>query len=182
MTDGQEIADFAIDFATKQGAKYAEARFEETMAEGYTTRNGVMIGGGKKNFAGIGMRVLTKEGMGFCSTAKLDKDEIKKAIKIAVKMARASRRKEPIKFSEEKAVQAKWQTPVEEAFEDIADEDKIQFVQQIDKTLMEQEFGSALVTRTLILDLTRNKKYFTTNEGTKIESEKSLIAFYTFNT
>jgi len=182
MKDGIDIADFAVEYGTKKGAKYIEARFVDSRKEGYTTRNGAIIGGGETSTQGIGIRVLTNEGIGFCSTAKLDKENIEKVIDIALKMAKASKRKTPIVFSEEDVVKAKWQTKVKQHFEDMSSEEKVNYVLGLDKTLMEQPFGESLVMRTLMLEMTRDKKYIANSEGSKIESDKTLIAFYTFNT
>lgn len=182
MKNGKDLTDFAVKTGTKQGADYIEARFVDTRTEGYTTRNGAIIGAGKKTSKGIAIRLLTEGGMGFSSTAKLEKKEIEQAIKIAMKMAKASERKEPIVFSEEKPVEAKWKTKVKRPFEEVSDEEKIAFVKELDKRLVKEEFGEQLVTRTLMLNMNNNKKYIVTNEGAKVEAEKALIAFYTFNT
>ena len=182
MKDGKDIADFAVEYGKKKGAKYIEARFVDSLKEGYATRNDSIIGGGITTAKGIGIRVLTEEGIGFCSTAKLAKENISKTIDIALKMAQASKRKTPIVFSEEEVVDVKWKSKVKQHFEDISDEEKVNFVLGIDKALLEQEYGESLVMRALILEMTRNKKYIVNSEGSKVESDKSIIAFYTFNT
>ena len=182
MKDGMDIADFAVEYGTKKGANYIEARFVKNREEGYTTRNGAIIGGGEKNTKGIAIRVLTDGGIGFCSTAKLEKENIEKVVERAIKMAQASKRKEPIVFSEEEIVNTKWKTAVKQHFEDISDEEKINFIIDLDKTLVSQDFGESLVTRTLMLNMTRDEKYIVNSEGSKVESDKSLVAFYTFNT
>jgi TldD protein len=182
MIDGKDIADYAVEFGTKKGASYIEARITDTRTEGYTTRNGDIIGGGTSNPSGIGIRVLVNGGIGFASTASLKKQEVEKAIAIAIKMAKASNRKEPIIFSEEDVVQTKWQTKVKQQFEDITSEEKINFVTDLDKTLVGQDYGESLVMRTFMLQLDRFKKYIVNSEGSKIESDKSLVSFYTFNT
>ena len=182
MKDGKDIADFAVEYGTKKGANYIEARFVDSREEGYTSRNGALISGGIVNTKGIAIRVLANGGIGFCSTAKLEKDNVKKAIELAIKMAKASKRKEPIIFSEEDVVKTKWSTPVKQNIADISDEEKIKFVTDLDKTLVSQDYGESLVTRTLMLNLNNFKKYIHNSEGSQIESEKSLIFFYTFNT
>ncbi len=182
MKDGYEIAEHAVEYGTKKGASYIEARFVDSRSEGYTTRNGAIIGGGESFSKGIGIRVITEGGIGFCSTAKLEKQNIEKAIDIALKMAQASKRKTPIVFSEEDVVETKWQADVKQHIEDKSDEEKVQFIIDLDKTLVNQDFGESLVMRTLLLEMTRNKKYIVNSEGSKVESDKSLIAFYTFNT
>ena len=182
MKDGYDIAEYAVDYGTKKGAAYIEARFVDARNEGYTTRNGAIIGGGETFSEGIGIRVLADGGIGFCSTAKLEKEHIEKAIVVALKMAQASKRKEPLVFSEEDVVETKWQTKVKEHIEDKSDEEKIQFVVDLDKELLSQDFGESLAMRTLMLDMHRTKKYIVNSEGSKVESDKSLMSFYTFNT
>lgn len=182
MDNGKDIADFAVEFATLKGASYAEARFVDCTEEGYTTKNGRVIGAGEKRSKGIGVRVLAEGGMGFCSTAKLDKKNVEEQIKRAIKMARASNRREPIVFSEEEVVQTRWQTEVEQEFADVSDEEKKEFVIGLDKSLMSQDFGQYLVNRTLMLNMNKNRKYIVTSDGSRVKSEKSLISFYTFNT
>ena len=182
MKEGYDIAEYAVEYGTKKGAEYIEARFVDSRNEGYTTRNGAIIGGGETFSSGIGIRTLTNGGIGFCSTAKLEKEHIEKAIDVALKMARASERKEPLVFSEEEVVEAKWHTEVKEHIEDKSDEEKVKFVLDLDKELVSQDFGENLAMRTLMLDMSRVKKYIVNSEGSKVESDKSLIAFYTFNT
>lgn len=182
MDNGKDIADFAVEFATSKGASYAEARFVDSREEGYTTRNGRIIGAGEKRSRGVGVRVLAEGGMGFCSTAKLEKKKVEEEIRRAIKMAKASNRREPIVFSEEEVVRTKWETKVEQEFEDVSDEEKRGFVIGLDKSLMGEDFGEHLVKRTLMLNMRKEGKYIVTSEGSRVESEKSLISFYTFNT
>ncbi|MHA1243042.1 MAG: TldD/PmbA family protein [Candidatus Heimdallarchaeota archaeon] len=182
MKDGMDIADYAVEYGSKKGASYIEARFVDTRIEGYTARNGDIIGGGESTSKGIGIRVLADGGIGFASTAKLEKENVEKAIAIAIKMAKASKRKDPIVFSEEDVVQAKWKSKVKQQFEDVTGEEKIGFVTGLDKTLAGQDYGESLVTRTLMLSLDRFKKYIKNSEGSQVESDKALISFYTFNT
>jgi TldD protein len=182
MNNGKDIADFAVDFGNKKGASYVEARFVDSRNEGYTARNGDIISGGSHQTGGIGIRVLVDGNLGFCSTAKLEKDEIQDAIIVAIKMAQATKRKEPITFSEEKVVEASWETKVKQRFADISEEEKKNFILSLDKQLTEQSFGEALVNRTIMLNMSRTKKYIVTSDGAKIDSDKSLISFYTFNT
>ncbi len=182
MINGKDIADFAVEFGASKGASYVEARFVDSREEGYTTRNGEMIGAGEKHIRGVGIRVLVNGGLGFCSMAKLEREYVREAIERAMKMAKASNREEPIVFSEEEVVEEKWQTKVEQEFEDVSDEQKREFVMGLDKRLMDQDFGEHLVKRTLLLNMNKKGKYVVTSEGSKVESEKSLISFYTFNT
>ncbi|MEA2071876.1 MAG: TldD/PmbA family protein [Asgard group archaeon] len=182
MKNGKDLADYAIEIGSKKGVKYIEARFLQSITEGYTTRNGGLVSGGTNKNVGIGIRVLADGGLGFFSTANLNKSNIESAVKKAIKMAKTCDRKTPINFSEEPIVTAKWKTNVKEPFEDISDEEKIELITDIDKQLQAQDYAENLVVRTLMLNLIRNKKYIVTSEGSQVESDKSLITFYTYNT
>jgi TldD protein len=182
MEHNKDIADFAIEYGSKQGASFAEARLVESKNEGYTSRMGEIISAGETYSTGIGIRVLYNGAMGFCSTANLEKKEIEKAIDIAIKMAKNCKRKEPIVLSEEPIVQAKWETEVKEPFANISDTEKQQFLLKLDKRLKKEDFAENLVMRTLMLNLNNTEKYIVNSDGSKVESEKSLIDFASFNT
>ncbi len=181
MENGKDTADFAVNYGVSHGASYIEARVVDSRDESYATRNGVILSGGITYSSGIAIRVLVNGGMGFCSTANLTKNTIEDVIEEAIKLAKASKRKTPISFSEEKVVQAKWKTPVKIKFEDISIEEKQKFMIDIDKTL-NKEFRFKLPTRTFILDLYSDEKYIVTSEGSKVESENSIISTISFNT
>ena len=181
MENGKDLADFAIDYGASRGADYIEARVVASRNESYAARNGVILGGGITYSSGIAIRVLANGGMGFCSTANLTKTGIEDGIEEAIKLAKASKRKIPITFSEEEAVQTKWKSPVKIKFEEISIEEKQNFLIDLDKVL-NKEFRFKLPTRTLLLDLYSDQKYIVTNEGSKVESENSIISAHTFNT
>ena len=180
MENGKDLADFAIDYGASRGATYIEARIVASRNESYAARNGVILGGGITYSNGIAIRVLANGGMGFCSTANLTKTGIEDGIEEAIKLAKASKRKIPITFSEEEAVQTKWKSPVKIKFEEISVEEKQNFLKDLDKVL-NKEFRFKLPTRTLLLDLYSDQKFIVTNEGSKIESENSIISTHTFN-
>ncbi|MBA7580943.1 hypothetical protein ES708_22841 [subsurface metagenome] len=171
----------AVNYGVSHGASYIEARVVDSRDESYATRNGVILSGGITYSSGIAIRVLANGGMGFCSTANLTKNTIEDVIEEAIKLAKASKRKTPITFSDEKVVQAKWKTPVKIKFEDISIEEKQKFMIDIDK-ILNKEFRFKLPTRTFILDLYSDEKYIVTSEGSKVESENSIISTISFNT
>ncbi|MFX1288023.1 MAG: TldD/PmbA family protein, partial [Promethearchaeota archaeon] len=66
-------------------------------------------------------------------------------------------------------------------FEEISIEEKQNFLINLDK-ILNKEFRFKLPTRTILLDLYSDQKYIVTNEGSKVESENSIISTHTFNT
>ena len=181
MEDGRNIANFAVDYGISQGASYIEARFIDSWEESFTTRNGSFIGIVESTEKGIGIRAIANGGMGFGSTEQLDKDSIQNLIKTIIGMAKAGKRKEPIVFSEEKIEVANWHTPVRENFKDISNEEKQSYLKNLDKGL-KNESKNKLKGRFSFMELLMQDKYITTSEGSKINSQKSLISVMLLNT
>ena len=181
MQDGKKLTNYAVEYGSSLNCDYIEARFLNSRKEGYTTRNGVLLGGGVNTSSGIGVRILHQGNIAFTSTAKLTKDSIKKIVDIAKSMTSVSTRKKPIQFSSESSVQTKWETPVETSFDDVSIEDKQQFLTDIDKGLVEK-FGADLPNRTITLSLSNEFKYIANSEGSQVESMKYQPIINTFNT
>ncbi|MHA1734191.1 MAG: TldD/PmbA family protein [Promethearchaeota archaeon] len=182
MEDGLDLAEYSVSFGVSRGASFVEARFVDAFEEVYAGFNGMLLGAVQKPKRGIGIRVLAGGGMGFCSTSRMEKGAVERIVGNAISMARASSRENPIRFSEEKVVEASWETPVKREFSDVPQEDKMQWVYDLDKELKAHEFSKDLKTRTALLDLYSEEKFVVTSEGTKVRSRKSLISFYSFNT
>ena len=90
-------------------------------------------------------------------------------------------RKNPIKFSAEKTIQTKWNSPFKIRFEDVSIEEKQKFLFGID-TELEKEFGKDLPNRIILLNLNSEKKYIINSDGSRIESELYIPTIHTFNT
>jgi len=86
--------------ATSLGVHYAEVRFEDTIYESLTYVNGRILGIGHTRMRGAGIRVVINGSVGFASTTILSKEELVKALKEAISIAKAIG-KGRIKFSKE---------------------------------------------------------------------------------
>ncbi len=71
----KDIAEFAVNFALKQGASYAEARLEDIEANGFVLKNGTFEISGFERNSGIGIRILKDGVLGFIATDELKKKE-----------------------------------------------------------------------------------------------------------
>ncbi|WP_457557817.1 TldD/PmbA family protein [Candidatus Harpocratesius sp.] len=181
FTNNLKLAELIIEEGQKSQLDYIEARYIHLRAEGYTLRNGLILGGGVTQSDGIGIRVLHNGNMVFLSTANMKAEFLQELVHQAKSMALASKRKNPIQFSEEKAVETKWKTPYQIKFKDIPIEQKQQYFIDIDKKL-QQEFGEDLPNRTIMVNLSHELKYICTNEGSKVRSEIMQPILHTFNT
>ncbi|MBS7640170.1 MAG: TldD/PmbA family protein [Candidatus Bathyarchaeia archaeon] len=86
----EEIGEFIIEYAGRMGAEYAEARVQADLREAIIFKNGILEAYTFEEVKGIGIRVLVDGSLGFASTNKLRKDEVKRVLNRAFKMAKAS--------------------------------------------------------------------------------------------
>ena len=177
----KDLADYAVEYGKSLHVDYIEARIVNSRDESYSTRNGQILGAGITPTSGIGIRVLNKGSVGFTSTAKLNRNSIEDAVKNAIKYANANNRKNPIIFSEEKAIQTKWSVPFKIRFEDVPIEEKQKLLADIDAEL-KKEFKKDLPNRIILMNLNSENKYIVNSDGSCIESELYLPTFHTFNT
>src|SRR4051812_40408306 len=86
----EDVLSKALDLARAQGADYADARAEESHAEGLHVRNGAVERLTDDNDAGWGIHVLAGGGWGFASISRLTTDAIRSTVELAIEIARAS--------------------------------------------------------------------------------------------
>lgn len=175
------LVDFLIQKGQTLKLDYVEARYIHLRGEGYTFRNGALLGGGVNQTDGIGLRVRHQGNLVFLTTARLTKDALLDLINRAKSMVSAVKRKKPIEFSEEPVVQDEWSTPYQIPFSEVPVEEKQQYFTEMDRSLV-QEFDKNLPNRTIMASLTHELKYIATNEGSQITSEIMQPILHTFNT
>jgi TldD protein len=81
-----------MNYAVGLGAEYAEARFQSDVQESIILKNGVIEAAVLEEKRGISVRVLVNGALGFASTDKLSKKDLKDASIRAYKMAQAASR------------------------------------------------------------------------------------------
>ena len=177
----KELADFAVEYAGKLGAEYAEARFQNDLKNMYLLVNGKPEVGRFVRSSGIGIRVLIDGGMSFISINKPDHELLKKRVKEAVKIARSSAKtmKKPIRLSPEKTFQKEWEAKPKVPFQDVSLEEKMGLLSDIDDAVSSpREVGTKIASRYFYFLEYEIKKYFLNSEGTEISSLLPRIMFY----
>jgi TldD protein len=180
MVPEQDLADFAVRLAQDGGATYAEARIEQHSPEFFILKNGVLDALAVSEDAGIGVRVLVNGNLGFATTNTLTRDEVRATVEDAVRVARGSRRKDPIAFAPEKAVQAHWGVTERRKLADVDVETKLQDVLAVEKAL--QDTGIPLPARMFQASINRIEKYFVNSEGSRITSYSPRVRLFYFLT
>ena len=174
----KDLAEFAVNLATKNGAKYAEARLVKTGEEGYILKNGTPESVVFSEGEGLGIRVLAKGGMAFLALNKMNKEEIKKGVLQAIKIAKFSGKslKNPIELSAEKSVKASWEVKPQINFADISPKEKMDYLFEIEKNL--KSLKNRLVSRVFQLETSEEEKYYVNSEGSKINSKIPRAMMY----
>lgn len=123
----EDLALYAIDYACKLGAYYAEARLHRIDGFTIVSRNGSIIGAGKGVSHGIGVRVLVDGALGFASTNMLNRESVRNIIEKAYSYAKAHAKimKKPIVFSPAKVGRASYNVIEKKKFTDISLDEKI---------------------------------------------------------
>ncbi len=177
MQNGLDLVEYAVDFAQRNGASYAEARFTDKHNENFTTRNGSILDITDSFIKGIGIRVIFQGSVAFSSTDELSKQSVEESVLHAIKLATLAHRKDPIVFSEEKFEEITWKTPVKIPFTEISREEKLHFLKNLSKR-QKKEFGKKLSNKVFMLDMVDEHKYYVNNEGAKVDSTNSIISMY----
>jgi len=175
-----DLVDFAVDYAQRKGAAYAEARYEQHASEAFVLKNGVVDVLEYGDDAGIGVRVLAGGSLGFSCTNTLTRAEVRAVVDDAVRTAKATKRKDPIKFVPEPAVVSNWSVPEARKLRDVPAEDKIEEFQHIDRELMDMKYK--MPARMFISTNLRIVKYFGNSEGSRIRSYSPRVRMHYYLT
>jgi TldD protein len=169
----EDLALFAVDYASRLGADYVDARLEEHYNELIMVANGKVQRGVVNRKRGIGVRTLVDGAWGFESTTDLTKKGIKGAAEIALRLAKASSKhvKAPAKLAPTRAHKASYKTKVEVDLEDVAFEDKLKQMITWEKKLhVSKKIVRGLAEYTGI----KIDKVFVNSEGANIRFSNSL--------
>ncbi len=177
MDAEMDLVGFAVDYALKKGASYAEARHEQQEQENFILKNGILDALYVGQDRGIGVRVLVDGALGFAATNLRTKSDVRAIVDDAVKSAKASRRKTKITFAQEDAIEMNWSVAEKRPLADVPVEEKIAEIQSVDRDLM--QLGFKIPARYFTLSDNRIQKYFANSEGSRIQSySPRLRAFY----
>lgn len=171
---------YAVEYAVQHGATFAEVRFENNVENNILLRNGIVEGIALSSTKGIGIRVLVDGALGFSSTNMLNTENIRRTIRDAIKLAKASAitRKQPIKFSEEKTVKTVWNAPWKINFADVSVEEKINLLQEMDRAIVSKEGDVKFPSRFISYSDKITTKYYANSEGTEIRSEVPRVNMF----
>ena len=175
-----DLVDFAVDYAQQKGAAYAEARHEKQASETLVLKNGVVDSLIYGDDAGIGVRVLAGGSLGFAATNAMTKSDVRGVVDLALRGAKATKRKDPIVFAHEPAVVTNWSVPEAKKLQDVPVEQKIEELRHIDRELVDLKYK--MPARYMLSTNARISKYFANSEGSRIHSYSPRVRMYFYLT
>ncbi|MCS7145736.1 MAG: TldD/PmbA family protein [Nitrososphaerota archaeon] len=180
MASVEDLLSHALKTASRLGASYSEARFENGVSEIFVLRNGVVDVSARAVSRGIGVRVLYNKALGFSSTSDLTRKGVSDAVKKAVELAKASTRlvSKGVSMSEEKMEKARVAVKPRVRHENVSTEDKTELLKLGDAAIVEaaERRGVKAVARMLELSLGRLEKHVINTDGADVYLDKPLSA------
>ncbi|MBI2145244.1 TldD/PmbA family protein [Candidatus Woesearchaeota archaeon] len=176
-----DLAHFAIDYARKVGASYADARLEATVVNGFVLKNGVPQVAGFDRVSGLGLRVVIKGTLGFASTNILSRENLKRVVERAVKVtSAASSIGEKVRFSPEGAAVASYDVKQKVKIADLSPKEKLKVLFDAEKAIKAAKVN--VPGRFFSMSDFYAEKYFVNTEGSKVLSRIPRTDFWYFLT
>jgi TldD protein len=163
-----ELARQAVDASRAAGADYADARWISEETESLSVKNQEMEGIDRSRSEGIGIRVLAGGYWGFAATARTAGEDLERAARTAVEIARAASRlpRDPVRLAEVEPVTATWETHVQEDPFNVSLEEKVALLMEASRRMQgvrDLAFAEAM------LDFYRKRSAFVSSEGAEID-------------
>lgn len=135
-------------------------------------KNGAVEVSGFDNSAGMGIRFLIKNSLGFVAINQFDKTKIKNALERGLKLVRRGNSlSDTVSFSDEKIYKRKYKIHQRIKLNDVGTDEKIKLLENADSGV-KTSLGRYMSLMTGV-----TKKYFITTEGARIDSEIPLSNF-----
>ncbi len=163
----EELAQRALDRATRSGASYADVRAIESREQSLIVKNGRLELVADQESVGLGVRALVDGAWGFASCGNPDTKAADRCPAEAIEIARASAsvRKRRVALAPEAAVTATWKSPCAVDPFTIPIEMKVDLLVRVCEGLG-RTAGITLTEATMSFTLTR--KLFLSSEGSRI--------------
>lgn len=167
----KDLADVALNVATRRGASYADMRIVRTLNQFVVTREKRVQNVTDTESYGFGVRVLVNGSWGFAASSALNKDEIARITEQAVSIAKANRaiQRNPITLvAVEKYPDAKYTTPVKRDPFTVPLSEKVDYLLKVNDAAMKIKGPGPMFVNSLLFFI-KEEKYFASTEGSYIE-------------
>lgn len=164
----RDYTDRALNTAQNQGATYADVRIVRRRIEEMSAKNGIVDGLLQDESYGFGIRVVADGAFGFAASSTVTPDEIDRVAAKAVAIAKASARvgKGAVVLAPVKAIQDRYETPIERDPFRVSLDEKLDYLLRAHKEAQAVS-GIAIVQGSL--SAWREEKVFASTDGSYIE-------------
>lgn len=168
--DPADLAAAALDAARSAGATYADIRINRYRNQYINTREERVEWVSDNESFGFGVRVLAGGAWGFASSTHVTSDEVVKAARRAVDMARANAllQREPVVLAPVQAYTDRWSTPITVNPFDVPMDEKIGLLLAMNAEGMRAKGAKFCES---LLYLAHEDKFFASSEGSRIEQD-----------
>ena len=166
----KQLADAALNAATKAGASYCDVRIGRYLNQFITTRDTRVENIVNTESSGVGVRVIANGAYGFAATNAMTPDAVADAARQAVAIARANARlqSEPVQLAPVKGVgEVAWQTPFRKDWRTVPVKDKADMLIAANKAGLEA--GASFMSSNLFQ--VNQQKYFASTDGSYIDQD-----------
>jgi len=163
-----KLGQLAVDVARKQGASYADFRFEEIRNENIEVSDGKPGQIDRNSSAGFCVRVLADGAWGFAANAVIGESEVRQAAQTAVAIAKTSARinRKKVHLADVPTIKDKYSTPFDKDPFKIPLTEKIEYLLSLDAMMRKNE---SLNNSGAFMSFTRTNKLFISSLGSEIE-------------
>ncbi len=167
----KQIAEWALDLATRRGASFADARIVDERSRSLATKNGKVSHASDAESQGIGIRVIADGAWGFAASKELSRKEVEDTAARAVAIARASAQvnRDKIRLAPEQPVTADWATPIRIDPFTISIEQNLDLLLAIDREMRAVPGVTLAETN---MNFRREESWFASSEGSAIHQTK----------
>jgi len=177
----EDLATYAVDQALAAGASYADVRIVDNRQESVSVRSGRVDALQSQTDVGFGIRVIAEGAWGFAASARLDREEIARVAREAVRIAHASARvnREPVALTPLPPVREQWRSQFAVDPFSVPMEEKIELLMDADRVLRQQE---QITVSGGSISYSTSRKVFASSEGRLINQEKTETGAQIFAT
>ena len=166
----KRLADVALNEAKSKGADYADVRIGRYLNQFIITRENRVENIVSTESYGIGIRVIANGSWGFAATDKMDTDNIMKATRRAVAIAKANSKiiSEPVQLVPQKGYgEVSWNTPIEKNAFEVPVKEKIGLMLSANSAALNN--GANFINNSLFQ--VNEQKYFASTDGSYIDQD-----------
>jgi len=173
-SDGERL----VDLLMKEGAEYAEVRFQRNVEFGLVMKNGTPEPPEYSEAYGAGIRVISKGALAFASTNILGWETLRETGMRALKTARStSGTASRTGLSKEKAIKKSWGVDYKVLPTEVDTSTVIELLKDVDSTVLGVK-GAKFPNRLLVLGGTVEEKEYMNSEGASMTSKVPRIGGY----